>query len=124
MTRPCSCSCTTSAAARRSSSGEARWSSSTGSGSAGGRSTVVRRRASPVPSRPRRLEGYFRREWRYALDRDMNISDEKAFIIPVVVDDTKDVGWIPERFQELHATWLPQGQPTSEFVQRMRRITG
>ena len=72
----------------------------------------------------RRLEGYFRREWRYALDRDMNISDEKAFIIPVVVDDTKDVGWIPERFQELHATWLPQGQPTSEFVQRMRRITG
>ena len=36
----------------------------------------------------------------------------------------KDVGWIPERFQELHATWLPQGQPTSEFVQRMRRITG
>jgi hypothetical protein len=71
-----------------------------------------------------RHEGYFRREWRYALDRDMNISHDKPFIIPVVVDDTRDVQWLPERFQELHMTWLPQGRPSPEFIRRMRQLGG
>ena len=31
----------------------------------------------------RRLEGYFRREWSYAIDRARNIADGAVFILPV-----------------------------------------
>ena len=35
-----------------------------------------------------RWEGYFRREWSLALERDKGIHFEKQFIVPVVIDDT------------------------------------
>jgi hypothetical protein len=36
----------------------------------------------------RRLEGYFRREWSYAIDRVRNMADGALFILPVCIDDT------------------------------------
>ena len=36
----------------------------------------------------RRLEGYFRREWSYAIDRTRNMADEAVFILPICIDDT------------------------------------
>jgi hypothetical protein len=36
-----------------------------------------------------RLEGYFRREWKLASDRTHNMAEEKAFLVPVVIDDTR-----------------------------------
>ncbi len=36
----------------------------------------------------RRLEGYFRREWSYAIDRARNIAEGALFILPVCIDDT------------------------------------
>ena len=36
----------------------------------------------------RRLEGYFRREWSYAIDRARNMADDAVFILPVCIDDT------------------------------------
>src|SRR6202451_578257 len=35
----------------------------------------------------RRLEGYFRREWSYAIDRVRNMADGALFILPVTIDD-------------------------------------
>jgi CHASE2 domain-containing sensor protein len=69
-----------------------------------------------------RTEGFFRREWHYALDRDMGIAPDVPFIIPVAVDDTDRFTTLPSRFRELHITLLPQGQATAAFVNRLKQI--
>jgi hypothetical protein len=69
----------------------------------------------------RRLEGYFRREWSYAIDRARNMADDALFILPVCVDDT-DAGraLVPEKFKALHFSRLRDGAVTPEFAQRLR----
>jgi len=66
----------------------------------------------------RRLEGFFRREWNYALDRDKNIAHSVPFIIPVVVDgtDPKDLKYDPPRFLQLHHEQLKGGEATKAFA--------
>ena len=39
-----------------------------------------------------RREGYFRREWRLAADRLLDMDDDVAFLVPVVVDVTPEKG--------------------------------
>ena len=69
-----------------------------------------------------RTEGFFRREWRYAVDREMDIALDVPFIIPVAIGDTTRFDTLPPRFRELHITVLPQGQVTQEFVNRLKQI--
>ncbi|MGB6450280.1 MAG: toll/interleukin-1 receptor domain-containing protein [Steroidobacteraceae bacterium] len=67
-----------------------------------------------------RLEGYFRREWSYALDRARNMADGALFILPVALDETTAAdAHVPEKFKALHFTPLPGGQVTPEFAQRL-----
>ncbi len=69
----------------------------------------------------RRLEGYFRREWSYALDRARNIADDALFIVPVCIDDTNAVtAHVPDKFKALHFTRLPDGEVTAEFARHLR----
>ena len=71
-------------------------------------------------STQRRLEGYFRREWSYALDRARNMADGALFILPVTVDDTDaEAALVPERFKALHFTRLSGGAVTPEFGRRL-----
>ena len=35
-----------------------------------------------------RLEGYFRREWKLAVDRTHDMAAERAFLVPIVIDGT------------------------------------
>ncbi len=68
----------------------------------------------------RRLEGYFRREWSYALDRARNMADGALFILPVTIDETDaNTALVPDRFRALHFTQLPGGQVTPEFARRL-----
>jgi len=68
----------------------------------------------------RRLEGYFRREWSYAIDRARNMADGAIFILPVTVDSTTAAeALVPDKFKALHFTQLPGGQVSSEFAQRL-----
>jgi hypothetical protein len=68
----------------------------------------------------RRLEGYFRREWSYAIDRVRNMADGALFILPVSIDATAaGEALVPERFKALHFTQLPGGQVTAEFARRL-----
>ena len=68
----------------------------------------------------RRHEGYFRREWSYAIDRTRNMADEAVFVLPVCIDDTDAArASVPDKFKSLHFTRLPGGAPTPEFVQRV-----
>ncbi|MDL2358293.1 MAG: toll/interleukin-1 receptor domain-containing protein [Pseudomonadota bacterium] len=73
----------------------------------------------------RRLEGYFRREWSYAIDRARNMADDALFILPVCVDDT-DAGraLVPEKFKALHFSRLHGGAVSAEFAQRLRGFFG
>ncbi|MGH8801239.1 MAG: toll/interleukin-1 receptor domain-containing protein [Casimicrobiaceae bacterium] len=69
----------------------------------------------------RRLEGYFRREWSFALDRSRNFADGALFIVPVSIDDTDPIAaHVPDKFKALHITRLPAGEVTSEFAQHLK----
>jgi hypothetical protein len=71
----------------------------------------------------RRLEGYFRREWSYAIDRARNIAEGALFILPVCIDDTNEVdAQVPERFKALHFTRLPGGDVPAGFVRRLSEL--
>jgi len=70
-----------------------------------------------------RVEGYFRLEWKLAIDRSHLIASERAFLLPVVIDDTKEAdGWVPERFREVQWTPLPDGSTPPAFVERVSRL--
>ena len=68
----------------------------------------------------RRLEGYFRREWSYAIDRVRNMADGALFILPVSIDGTTAAeALVPDKFKALHFTQLPGGRVQPEFAQRL-----
>jgi hypothetical protein len=69
----------------------------------------------------RRLEGYFRREWSYAIDRARNIAEGALFIVPVCIDDTDPIrAHVPDKFKALHVTRLPGGDVTQEFARHLK----
>ncbi|MEO8304928.1 MAG: toll/interleukin-1 receptor domain-containing protein [Betaproteobacteria bacterium] len=71
----------------------------------------------------RRLEGYFRREWSYAIDRARNIAEGALFVMPVTIDDTNGGdAQVPEKFKAVHFTRLPGGEATPEFVRRLQDL--
>ncbi len=71
----------------------------------------------------RRHEGYFRREWSYAVDRTRGMADGAVFILPVCVDDTTEAAAVvPEKFKAVHFSRLPGGEPPAEFVQRLTQF--
>jgi hypothetical protein len=71
----------------------------------------------------RRLEGYFRREWSYAIDRARNMADGALFILPVAIDDINPaLATVPDKFKALHFTSLPGGAVPREFAERLRNF--
>jgi TolB-like protein/Tfp pilus assembly protein PilF len=70
-----------------------------------------------------RAEGYFRLEWKLAVDRSHLITAHKAFLMPVVIDDTgEDEEHVPERFREVQWTRLPAGETPPAFVTRIQQL--
>ena len=67
-----------------------------------------------------RVEGYFRREWQYALDRSLGFAERVPFIIPVVIDDTAMFSTLPEALAAVHRIALPGGVVTKEFADQLR----
>jgi hypothetical protein len=48
----------------------------------------------------RRTEGYFRLEWKLAVDRSHLMASERAFLLPVVIDPTPQPRrWCPSAFE-------------------------
>jgi hypothetical protein len=75
-------------------------------------------------STERRLEAYFRREWRYAIDRTRNMADGAVFILPICIDDTPEAeARIPDIFRRVHIVRMPGGEPTPEFVHRLQQLS-
>jgi hypothetical protein len=71
----------------------------------------------------RRHEGFFRREWSYAIDRTRNMADDAVFILPVCIDDTDAAtARVPDKFKAVHFVRLAGGEAGPEFVQRLQRL--
>ncbi len=72
-----------------------------------------------------RGEGYFRREWKFAIERTHDMAAGIPFLIPVVIDQTQESkALVPEEFMRIQWTRLPGGAPTPQFVERVRRLAG
>jgi len=70
-----------------------------------------------------RGEGYFRLEWKLAIDRSHLIASDLPFLLPVVIDDTPDTDdRVPERFREIQWTHLPGGVTSPAFIERVKRL--
>ena len=70
-----------------------------------------------------RAEGYFRLEWKLAVDRSQLMADDTAFLLPVAIDDLADAtARVPDRFREVQWTHLPAGEPPTAFVERLHRL--
>ena len=70
-----------------------------------------------------RSEGYFRLEWRLAVDRSHLMADDQAFLLPAAIDDTPEASArVPDRFRELQ--WSrPFGNETPKaFAERALRL--
>lgn len=73
----------------------------------------------------RRVEGWFRREWNWAVDRTEAMVAGAKFILPVCVDDTPEKGaLVPEAFLRAHWTRLRGGEVTPEFAATLRAAIG
>lgn len=72
-----------------------------------------------------RAEGYFRREWKLAVERTSDMAAGVAFLVPVVIDDTPEVQAVaPEEFMRVQWTRLPGALPTPDFVTQMKNLLG
>jgi tetratricopeptide (TPR) repeat protein len=70
-----------------------------------------------------REEGYFRLEWDLAAERARTIASGVAFILPVVVDDTREAeALVPDRFRTVQWTKLPGGAVPEEVLQRLLKL--
>jgi TolB-like protein len=70
-----------------------------------------------------RSEGYFRLEWKLAVDRSHLMATERAFILPLVIDGTPEGGaLVPDKFREVQWTSCPGGVVSPEFVARVARL--
>ena len=70
-----------------------------------------------------RAEGYFRLEWKLAIDRSHLIAADRAFLLPVVIDATSELDdRIPERFREVQWIRAPGGEPPAGFVNHVAAL--
>ena len=68
-------------------------------------------------------EGYFRREWRLAVERTLDMADDHVFLLPVVIDATAEGGArVPERFRSVQWLRLAEGRPTEALEALCRRL--
>jgi TolB-like protein len=70
-----------------------------------------------------RHEGYFRREWRLAVERTLDMADDHTFLLPVVIDDTDQAhARVPEKFLAVQWLRVPGGEPTPALEALCRRL--
>ena len=70
-----------------------------------------------------RAEGYFRFEWKLAVDRSYLMAADKAFLMPVIIDDTKAAdARVPDKFRDVQWAPAPEGKLPPAFVERVARL--
>jgi TolB-like protein len=70
-----------------------------------------------------RPEGYFRLEWKLAVDRSHLMAAEMPFLLPVVVDGTRETdALVPDKFREVQWMRLPGGDTPPASAERIARL--
>jgi tetratricopeptide (TPR) repeat protein len=70
-----------------------------------------------------RAEGYFRLEWKLAVDRSHLIADDAHFLFPVVIDDTPDAtARVPDKFRDVQWTRLNVKDTPPMLAERVARL--
>ena len=70
-----------------------------------------------------RSEGYFRLEWRLAVERSHLMADDQLFLLPVVIDATPEASArVPDRFRELQWSRCEGGEPPPAFIKHLRQV--
>ena len=70
-----------------------------------------------------RREGYFRLEWRLAVERMQHMDDDLPFLLPVVIDDTTDAGaFVPDKFRAVQWTRLSVKDPPETLAARVGKL--
>jgi hypothetical protein len=73
----------------------------------------------------RRVEGWFRREWKWAVDRTEGMVAGTRFILPVCIDDTPEKeALVPEQFLKAHWLRLPGGTVAPEVAAKLKELLG
>ena len=72
-----------------------------------------------------RDEGYFRHEWNLAVERTHHMAENRAFIVPVAIDNTSERGAsVPERFHDFQWVRLIGGETPPAFAARIAGLVG
>jgi adenylate cyclase len=67
-----------------------------------------------------RSEGYFRLEWKLAVDRSHLMADDQPYLMPVVIDDISEANArVPDRFRERQWSRLPNAAAFAAFAERV-----
>jgi tetratricopeptide (TPR) repeat protein len=70
-----------------------------------------------------RREGYFRIEWKLAAQRSHAFADGTPFLLPVVIDATRDPeALVPDEFRAVQWTRLPAGDAGPAICARIKRL--
>jgi tetratricopeptide (TPR) repeat protein len=70
-----------------------------------------------------RPEGYFRLEWKLAVDRSHLLADDHPFFFPVVIGNVAEAAArVPEKFKEVQWTRLRLDETPDELASRVARI--
>ena len=70
-----------------------------------------------------RGEGYFRLEWKLAVERTHLMAEGVPFLAPVVIDDTTEsAAAVPAEFLRVQWTRLARGLPSAQFVEQITRL--
>ena len=70
-----------------------------------------------------RGEGYFRLEWKLAVERTHLMAEGVPFLAPVVIDDTSEsAAEVPAEFLRVQWTRLARGLPSAQFVEQITRL--
>jgi len=71
----------------------------------------------------KRTEGYFRREWKIGVERTHDMAAGRAFVVPIVVDETRESeALVPEEFMRVQWTRLLHGVPTPQFIEQIKGL--
>ena len=70
-----------------------------------------------------RAEGYFRLEWKLAVDRSHLMADDAPFLFPIAIGDVSDAtARVPDKFREVQWTRLRLDETPAELAARIARL--
>ena len=76
-----------------------------------------------TPATNARAEGYFRREWKQAVERTHDMADDVPFLFPIVIGDVTDAtARVPDKFREVQWTRLKLEETPGELAGRISRL--